>query len=67
MVSKKRFHYLCEDGIEKSVPHDHCLSSRGLASLVMPFPDPQDRFFYLTLTLMMNSYNLIFQWHHILM
>ena len=29
MVSKKRFHYLCEGGIEKSVPQDHRLSSLG--------------------------------------
>ena len=27
LVSKKRVHYLCEGGIEKSVPQDHCLSS----------------------------------------
>ena len=29
MVSKKRIHYLCEGGIEKSVPRDHRLSSLG--------------------------------------
>ena len=28
------------------------------ASLVMPNSDPQDRFFYPTLTLMMNSYDI---------
>ena len=26
MVNKKRIHYLCEGGIEKSVPRDHHLS-----------------------------------------
>ena len=30
MVSKKRIHYCREDGIEKSVPHDHSLSSLGM-------------------------------------
>ena len=30
VVSKKKNPlYLCEDGIEKSVPRDHCLSSLG--------------------------------------
>ena len=29
VVSKKRIHYSCEDGIEKSVPRYHCLSSLG--------------------------------------
>ena len=27
VVSKKKIHYLCDDGIEKSVPRDHRLSS----------------------------------------
>ena len=26
----KRIHYLCEDGIEKSVPQDRHLASRGM-------------------------------------
>ena len=38
---------ICEDGIEKSVPRNHCLSS---ASLVMLNSEPRDRFFYPTLT-----------------
>ena len=38
-------HYLCEDGIEKSVPIDH---------LVIPNSDPWDRFFYPSLTLVMD-------------
>ena len=29
IVSKKRIHYSCEEGIEKSVPRDHRLSSLG--------------------------------------
>ena len=29
VASKKKIHYRCEDGIEKSVPRDHCLSSLG--------------------------------------
>ena len=29
LVSKKIFHYSSEDGIEKSVPTDHHLSSLG--------------------------------------
>ena len=37
MVSKKRLHYLCEDGIEKSVPRN-----RHLLSLSKP-PDAKWR------------------------
>ena len=29
MVSKKKIHYTCDDGTEKSVPWDHSLSSLG--------------------------------------
>ena len=29
MLCKKNIHYLCEDGIEKSFPYDHHLSSLG--------------------------------------
>ena len=32
MISMKRIHYLCEGGIEKSVPHDHRFSSLGKPS-----------------------------------
>ena len=57
MVSKKRIHYSCEDGIEKPVPRDpYC---HHLASLLMPIGDPQDVFFYPTLTLMMDSYMFV--------
>ena len=56
MVSKKKIHYLCEDGIEKSVPWDHCLSSLGKP--VLPISDSRYRLFYPTLTLMMNYYNI---------
>ena len=56
MVSKKKNPLLYEDRIEKSVPQDHRLSS---ASLVMPIGDPRDGFFYPTLRLMIDSYNLI--------
>ena len=41
-------HYSFEDGIVKSVPRDHCLSSSDL----------QDGFFYLTLTLMVDTCKL---------
>ena len=44
MVSKKKIHNLCEDGIEKSVPRAHCLSPP--ASPVMPIADPRDECFY---------------------
>ena len=39
---EKRIHNLCDDGIEKSVPRDHRLSSLG--NLVIPKGDPQDIF-----------------------
>ena len=38
-------HYLCEDGIEKPVPRDHRLATRGLPSLVLPNGDPRDGLF----------------------
>ena len=53
---KKKIHQSCADGIEKSLPHNHSLSP--LASLVMPNRDPRAGFFYPTLTLMMDSYNI---------
>ena len=56
VVSKKKIHYSCEDGIEKSVPHDHCLSSFGKPRDA-PIGDPRDRFFYPIPTLMMDAYN----------
>ena len=31
MVDKEKIHYLCEDGIERSFPRDHRLSSRGMS------------------------------------
>ena len=46
---RKRIHYSCEDGIEKSVPLEHS------ASLMMPIDDPWNRLFYPTL--MIDSYN----------
>ena len=39
--------------IEKSIPLDHRLSS---ANLMIPLGDPQDGFFFPTLTLMIDSY-----------
>ena len=50
IVCKKIIQYLCEGWIQKSVPRDHCLSSRG---------KPRD-FFYAYLTLMMDSDNLTY-------
>ena len=51
---KKKLLYLCEDGIEQSVPRGHSLSS--LASLMMPISNPGDGFLYPNLTRMMDSY-----------
>ena len=53
---EKRIYYLYEDGIEKSIPHDHHLSSHGMPE--RPNSDLPNRFFYPTLTLMMDSYNI---------
>ena len=47
----------CEDGIEKSLPRNHSLSS--LTSFVMPNSEPRDGFFYPTLQL--DSYNILKQ------
>ena len=58
MVSKKKIHYSCEGSIEKSVPRDHCLSSLGKLGDAKVYCDPWDGFFYPTLTLMIDSYNL---------
>ena len=45
---------MCEDRIEKTVPQvTDCHHS---ASLVIPIHHPQDGFFYLILTLMIDSY-----------
>ena len=52
----KKIHYLCEDGIEKSVPR--ITDCHHAASLVMPIGDPRDGFFYPTLILMIDTYNL---------
>ena len=58
MVNKKKIHYSCEVGIEKSVPRDHRLSS-----LDKP-PDANWRssgqIFYSTLALMMDSYFVLY-------
>ena len=53
VVSKKKNQL--EKEIEKSVPHNHHLSS-----LVMPIGDPWDGFFYPTLTPMIDSYILLY-------
>ena len=52
MVSKKIIHYLCEDGIEKSVPCGHRLSS-----LRNPSDAKRVILFYSFLTLIIDSYN----------
>ena len=72
---RKKKHYSCEDGIEKSVTRitewHHKAKNPSLAitvfhhsaSPVMPIGDARDGFFYPTLTLMMDSYNHRFdQW-----
>ena len=51
---KHSFHFLCEDGIEKSVPCYYDLSS-----FVMPKDDHWDRFFYLALVI--DSYIITYQ------
>ena len=48
-VSKKKKHGSCEGGIAKSVPRNNVWHHE--ASLVMPNGNPQDVFFYSTLTL----------------
>ena len=49
---RKGIHYLCEGGLEKSVPRiTVCHHS---ASLLMPNGDPWDGFFYLTFTIMIR-------------
>ena len=45
---------MCEDGIEKSVPHNYHLSSLGKP--LMTICDPRDGFLYPTLILMMDHY-----------
>ena len=50
-------HCLCEDGIEKSAPSHHS------KCLMVPNGDPQDGFFYTTLTFMIDSYNPVT--HHL--
>ena len=51
--ARKRIYYLCEDGIEKSIPCDHW------ATLMMPISDPLEGVFCPTLTLMIDSYNIV--------
>ena len=56
MVSKKKIHYLCKGGVEKSVL---VITLWHLsASLMMPNGDPQDGFFSPTLTLKIDSYSI---------
>ena len=55
---RKRIHYLCDGRIEKSVPRIHRLSSLGNQSLVMTNGNHLDRFFYHTLTLMIDPYSV---------
>ena len=56
MVSKKRIYYLFKDGIEKNVTGDYPLSLLGKP--MMPNSDPQEEFFFTTLTTMIYSYSL---------
>ena len=39
----------------------HCWKSHALAHIMMAYSEPCDRFFYPTLTLMIDSFTLIFQ------
>ena len=56
MVSKKKIHYLCKGGVEKSVLRITVWHLS--ACLMMPDGDPQDRFFYPTFTLKIDSYSV---------
>ena len=56
VVSKKKIHYLFEGRIEKSVPHDHHLSSLNEPRDAKG--RPQDGFFYPTLEFMIYSFTL---------
>ena len=55
--ARKRIHYSCEGRIEKSVPRGHRLSSLCKPRAAKRWP--QNRFFYPTLTLLIDSYNPI--------
>ena len=57
MVSKKN-NPLFVSGWDRKNPSLGIIVCHHLASLVMPNGDPQDGFFYATLTLMIDSYNL---------
>ena len=57
MVVKKKNPLFVWGGIEKSVPRDHHLLSLGKPWHWASLGDPWDRFFYPTLTLMMDSYS----------
>ena len=59
MLSKKRISYQCEDGIKKN-PFLAIAVHHHLANFVMPNHDPWKGFFYFTLILMIDYYNLIF-------
>ena len=45
VIARKRIHYLCEGGIEKSDPRDHGLTSLGKTRLMMPNGDLGAAFF----------------------
>ena len=60
LLSKKNHHYLCKDGIEKSVPPDHHLSSfcksrdakrSSSGGIFLSHPQTNDGFFCLSLKL----------------
>ena len=53
--ARKSIHYLCEGRLEKSALE--ITVCHHWAILVMPNGDPQDRFFYPTLTLMIDFYS----------
>ena len=64
MVSKKNNHYLCKDGIEKSVASDHRVTvCHHSACSVMPNGDSLDKCFYPILTLILDSLIIVlFSW-----
>ena len=60
MVSKKNNPFFVLVWNKKSIPRDHCLSS--LSKPRDKDGDPQNRVFYPTLTLMINSYRGIYMY-----
>ena len=57
-MASKKFFFICVR-MDKKHPSLVITICHQLATLVMPIGDPRDGFFYPTLTLMIDSYNII--------